>query len=102
MKNILFALLLSFTAAAQQQDSIYCIQIFTTTDPFLIRAEHITLAVADVYLESLPDFHRVLVTHDSQDEAEIMLHTWRRVHKDAFITVRTREQVEDMVRIWEI
>jgi hypothetical protein len=99
MKKIIFALLLSFSAAAQT-DSVYCIQILATNHPEFIRAEHINVAIADVYLEISTDTHRLLVTHDDKDEAEIMLHTWQRVHKDAFLTVRTREQVENMVRFW--
>jgi hypothetical protein len=101
MTKLLFIAGLFFTLQlSAQRDTFYCIQILATNHPEFIRAEHINVAIADVYLEIGTDTHRLLVTHDTQDEAEIMLHTWQRVHKDAFLTVRTREQVEDMVRFW--
>ena len=101
MTKLLFIASLFFTLQlSAQRDTFYCIQIMATHNPDMIRAEHLTETLSDVYLQAGEDIHRVLVVHETMDEAEIMLHTWRRLFKDAFIVVRTREDIGDMLLLY--
>jgi hypothetical protein len=94
MKVLFFILMLSFSAAAQQTDSVYCIQIMSTKNIDLVRAEHLTMAYDQAYVEQAGSYHRILIPYTSHDEAWFMLYTWKRAHKDAYITVRTKQQFE--------
>jgi hypothetical protein len=92
--RVLFFLLFAVTAMAQQQDSVYCIQIMSTKNIDLVRAEHLTMAYDQAYVEQAGSYHRILIPYTSHDEAWFMLYTWKRAHKDAYITVRTKQQFE--------
>jgi len=87
--------MLSVSAMAQSQDSIYCIQIMSTKNPHLVRAEHLAMCDFDTaYYEKAGSQYRILIPYDTYEEAWFMLTTWKRAHKDAFITVRTQKQFE--------
>lgn len=91
MKTLLF-LILSLTAAAQS-DTLYCIQIMSTRNPHLIRAEHVAMLPDDAMIEQSGEHYRIMFVYPDLETAEIMLHSWQRAHEDAFICVRRREQV---------
>jgi hypothetical protein len=94
MKTLFFILMLSFSAAAQQTDTVYCIQILSTRTPEYIRAEHLAMCTLDqAMVEQKDSLYRIVFLYDTYEEAEIMLTTWKRAHKDAFICRRTRKQV---------
>jgi len=92
--KVLFFLLFAVTAMAQQQDSVYCIQLMSTKRIDLVRAEHLTMAQDQAYVEQAGLYHRILIPYTTHEEAWFMLDTWKRAHKDAFITVRTKGQFE--------
>jgi hypothetical protein len=95
MKTLFFIFMLSISAMAQSQDSIYCIQIMSTKNPHLVRAEHLAMCDFDTaHYEKAGSQYRILIPYDTYEEAWFMLTTWQRAHKDAFITVRTRKQFE--------
>lgn len=92
MKTLLFILLFSATAYAQT-DTMYCVQILSTRHPEYVRAEHLAMCELDQALvEKTDTLYRIMFAYDTFEEAEIMLTTWKRAHKDAFITRRTREE----------
>lgn len=94
MRTLFFILMLSFSAAAQQTDTVYCIQILSTRTPQYIRAEHLAMCTLDqAMVEQTDTLYRIMFVYDTYEEAEIMLTTWKRAHKDAFICRRTRKQV---------
>lgn len=92
--KVLFFILFAVTAMAQEQDSVYCIQIMSTKNIDLVRAEHLTMAYDQAYVEQAGSYYRILIPYTSHDEAWFMLYTWKRAHKDAYITVRTKQQFE--------
>ena len=96
MKTLLLIFTLLFSAAsyAQTSDTFYCIQILSTRHPEYIRAEH--LAMCELYqahVEQVYSIYRIMLVYNTLEEAEIMLTTWKRAHKDAFICRRTSQQV---------
>ena len=92
MKTLLFLFLFGATAYAQT-DSMYCVQILSTRHPEFVRAEHLAMCELDQALVEQKDtLYRIMFAYDTYEEAEIMLTTWKRAHKDAFITRRTREE----------
>jgi hypothetical protein len=94
MKTLFFILALSVSAMAQSSDTLYCIQIMSTKTPQYIRAEHLAMCTLDsAKVEQVGDYYRIMFVYNTLEEAEIMLTTWKRAHKDAFICRRTREQV---------
>ena len=94
MKTLLFIFALSFSAMAQQQDTFYCIQILSTRHPEFIRAEHLAMCtIEQAQVEQTDILYRIMFVYDTYEEAEIMLTTWKRAHKDAFICRRTSQQV---------
>jgi hypothetical protein len=94
MKTLLFIFALSFSAMAQQQDTFYCIQILSTRHPEYIRAEHLAMCELDqAQVEQTDSLYRIMLVYNTFEEAEIMLTTWKRAHKDAFICRRTSQQV---------
>jgi len=96
MKTLLFIFALSFSAMAQQQDTFYCIQILSTRHPEYIRAEHLAMCtIEQAQVEQTDSLYRIMFVYDTFEEAEIMLTTWKRAHKDAFICRRTRKQVSN-------
>ena len=94
MKTLFLILALSFSAAAQQTDTFYCIQIMSTKTPQYIRAEHLAMCTLDsAQVEQVGEYYRILFVYETEMEADYMIATWQRAHKDAFICRRTREQV---------
>ena len=88
MKTLFFILCFAVSAIAQT-DSVYCIQIMSTKNIHLVRAEHLSMSTLDTaYVEQVGQYHRILIAYTTYDEAWFMLTTWQRAHKDAFITVR--------------
>jgi len=84
-------LLLSFNLFAQT-DSVYCIQIMSTKNIHLVRAEHLSMSTLDTaHVEQVGQYYRILIPYSSYDEAWFMLTTWQRAHKDAFITTRSKK-----------
>lgn len=97
MKTLILILMLSISAAAQQTDTVYCIQILSTRTPQYIRAEHLAMCTLDqAMVEQVGDYYRILFVYETEEEADFMIATWQRAHKDAFICRRTRKQVEQM------
>lgn len=91
MKTLFFILCFAVSAIAQT-DSVYCIQIMSTKNIHLVRAEHLSMSTLDTaHVEKIGQYHRILIAYSSYDEAYFMLTTWQRAHKDAFITVRCRK-----------
>ena len=91
----LFLILFAVSVMAQSQDSIYCIQILSTKKPHLVEWKHLNMCSLDVpHIEKVGKQYRILIPYETYDEALFMLDTWKRAHKDAFITVRTKEQFE--------
>ena len=94
MKTLLFILLFSAAAYAQTSDTFYCIQILSTRHPEYIRAEHLAMCELDqAQVEQVDSIYRIMLVYNTLEEAEIMLTTWKRAHKDAFICRRTSQQV---------
>ena len=94
MKTLFFILALSVSAIAQQTDSIYCIQIMSTKTPQYIRAEQLAMCTLDkAMVEQVGDYYRIMFVYETEMEADYMIATWQRSHKDAFICRRTKEQV---------
>ena len=97
MKTLILILMLSISAAAQQTDTVYCIQILSTRTPQCIRAEHLAMCTLDqAMVEQVGDYYRILFVYETEEEADFMIATWQRAHKDAFICRRTRKQVEQL------
>jgi hypothetical protein len=103
MKKIfLFALLLgSLNLFAQEieaveEDTLYYIQLFTTQNPELVRAEHLAMAYDEVVYEKEGDNYNFLVFYGDLETAEVMLYTWQRAHKKAFITIRNTKQAKGL------
>jgi hypothetical protein len=95
MKTLLFILLFS-AAAYAQTDTLYCIQILSTRHPEFIRAEHLAMCtIEQAKVEQTDSLYRIMFVYDTYEEAEIMLTTWKRAHKDAFICTRNRKQVSN-------
>ncbi len=91
MKTLFFILCFAVSAIAQT-DSVYCIQIMSTKNIHLVRAEHLSMSTLDTaHVEQVGQYHRILIAYSSYDEAYFMLTTWQRAHKDAFITVKCRK-----------
>lgn len=96
MKTLLLIFTLLFSAAsyAQTSDTMYCIQILSTRHPEYIRAEHLAMCELDqAQVEQVNSLYRIMFVYNTYEEAEIMLTTWKRAHKDAFICRRTSQQV---------
>jgi len=97
MKTVFFILMLAISAAAQQTDTFYCIQIMSTKTPQYIRAEHLAMCTLDsAKVEQAGDYYRILFVYETEEEADFMIATWQRAHKDAFICRRTRKEVEQL------
>lgn len=94
MKTLLFILLFSASAFAQtQQDSVYYIQIMSTQNPELVRAEHLSMSTLDTaYYEKAGKYYRILIKYETFEEAWFMEQTWKRSHKTAFITARSKKE----------
>jgi hypothetical protein len=95
MKLLIFALLLSFTAAAQNTD-YYCIQIMSTKNIELVKPEHVIETLDTAYVEKFGKWHRVLLVYPDDLTAWVYLHSWKRAYPDAFIVRRSKRQVESM------
>ncbi len=101
MKTLFFILALSVSAFAQQQDTFYCIQIMSTKNPDLIRAEHLAVMPLDTAMvEATKDWYRIMYVYSDLFEAEVSLTSIKRAFKDAFICRRTKEQVLDLYHFY--
>lgn len=101
MKTLLFILLFSASAFAQTQDSVYYIQIMSTKNPELVRAEHLSMSTLDTaYYEQSGQYYRILIKYETFDEAWFMHTTWQRSHKDAFITSRSKKESENIKQFY--
>lgn len=89
------------TVFAQQQDSIFCVQIMATRNVHLVKAEHIAMTFDSVFVEFGAEYDKIIVPYSNLEECQLMLHTWQRCHKDAFIVRRTKKQVNDMVLLYD-
>lgn len=97
MKTLFLILALSVSAIAQQQDTFFCIQIMSTKTPQYIRAEHLAMCTLDsAKVEQAGEYYRILFVYETEEEADFMIATWQRAHKDAFICRRTRQEVEQL------
>jgi hypothetical protein len=97
MKTLFLILALSVSAIAQQSDTFYCIQIMSTKTPQYIRAEQLAMCTFDsAKVEQAGEYYRILFVYETEEEADYMIATWQRAHKDAFICIRTREQVSEL------
>jgi hypothetical protein len=102
MKTLLFIMLLSLSAAAQQQDTLYCIQIMSTRNPHLIKPEMVTMLPDSAMIEHDNGTYRIMFVYPDLETAETMLYSWQRAHKEAFITVRRRDQVQNFYPLFTI
>ncbi len=91
----LFLILFAVSVMAQSQDSIYCIQILSTKNPHLVKWEQLQMCSLDVpHIEKVGKQYRILIPYETYDEAWFMLDTWKRAHKTAFLTIRSKEYFE--------
>jgi ABC-type antimicrobial peptide transport system ATPase subunit len=94
--------MLSFSAAAQQTDSVYCIQIMSTKNPHLVEWKHLSMCTLDVpHVEQVGKQCRILIPYETYEEAWYMLDTWKRSHKTAFLTIKSKEYFEANIRKFE-
>ncbi len=88
----LFLILFAVSVMAQSQDSIYFIQILSTKKPHLVEWKHLNMCSLDVpHIEKVGKQYRILIPYSTYDEAWFMLDTWKRAHKTAFLTIRSKE-----------
>ena len=98
----LFFLLFAVSVMAQSQDSVYCIQIMSTKNPHLVEWKHLSMCTLDVpHVEQVGNQYRILIPYETFDEAWFMLDTWKRSHKTAFLTTRSKEYFEKNIRKFE-
>ena len=92
MKTILF-LLLAFQLSAQ---NYYCVQVISTRNPHLLKPEMVSILPDTAKVEQAGEWYRILFVYATQEEANIYHTSWLKQHSNAFICVRTKEQVERM------
>lgn len=98
----LFLILFAVSVMAQSQDSIYCIQILSTKNPHLVEWKHLAMCTLDVpHVEQVGKQYRILIPYETYEEAWFMLDTWKRSHKTAFLTTRSKEYFEKNIRKFE-
>ena len=98
----LFFILFAVSVMAQSQDSIYCIQIMSTKNPHLVEWKHLAMCTLDVpHVEKVGKQYRILIPYETYEEAWYMLDTWKRSHKTAFLTTRSKEYFEKNIRKFE-
>ena len=98
----LFFILFAVSVMAQSQDSIYCIQILSTKNPHLVEWKHLAMCTLDVpHVEKVGKQYRILIPYETYEEAWFMLDTWKRSHKTAFLTTRSKEYFEKNIRKFE-
>lgn len=103
MKNLILfaALFFSFNLFAQEietveEDTLYYIQLFSTENIELVRAEHLAMADEEIVYEKEGNHYNFLVFCGLLEEAETMLYTWQRAHKKAFITIRNTKDAKGL------
>jgi len=47
-------------------------------------------------VEQAGEYYRILFVYETEMEADYMIATWQRAHKDAFICRRTRQEVKQL------
>lgn len=77
-------------------DTLYCIQVLSTRNPELLKPEMVSAMPDTAMVEQYGQFYRIMFVYNTYEEADIFLWSWRRQHKNAFLTVRTKQQVERM------
>jgi ABC-type antimicrobial peptide transport system ATPase subunit len=98
----LFFILFAVSVMAQSQDSIYCIQILSTKNPHLVEWKHLSMCTLDVpHVEQVGKQYRILIPYETYDEAWYMLDTWKRSHKTAFLTTRSKKYFDANIRKFE-
>jgi hypothetical protein len=97
MKTLFLILALTVSAMAQQADTFFCIQIMSTKTPQYIRAEHLAMCTFDsAKVEQQGEYYRILFVYETEEEADFMIATWQRAHKDAFICTRTKQEINEL------
>jgi hypothetical protein len=96
MKTILF-ILLAFQLSAQ---NYYCVQVISTRNPHLLKPEMVSILPDTAKVEQSGEWFRILFVYASQEEANIYHTSWLKQHSNAFICVRTKEQVERMTDLF--
>lgn len=101
MKNIILFILFLFAAPVFAQDTLYCIQLFSTRNLHLVKPEMVSMTYDTVMVEFAHDgWNRVVVPYTTLEEADLMLHTWQRGHRNAFIVARPVAEVAKMVPLF--
>jgi hypothetical protein len=104
MRHFIFVLTLTLSlsnifaqeAAENAIDSVYCIQLLSTRNIHLVKPEMISAFLDTSYVEQSGEWSRVLVVCESMEQAEKYLTSWRRQHKNAFIVIRSSDQVKKL------
>lgn len=92
----LFFLLLSFSLHAQY----YCVQVISTRNPHLLKPEMVSILPDSAKIEQAGEWYRILFVYEDKEAAEIAHTSWLKQHSNAFICVRTREQVSRMTDLF--
>lgn len=96
MKTIIF-LLLALQLSAQ---NYYCVQVISTRNPHLLKPEMISILPDSAKIENAGDWYRILFVYQDKLHAEIAHTSWLKQHSNAFICVRTKEQVDRMTDLF--
>ena len=101
MKNLLTlaALFLTLHLSAQT-DTLYCIQVMSTRNPELVKPEMVSAFDDIAMIEQVGDWWRIMFVYEDRETAEAYLYSWQRQHKDAFVTIRTRQKVDKMLPLF--
>ena len=102
MKTLLTIAALFFTLqlSAQQQDSVYCIQLLSTRNPELLKPEMVSTFQETCKVEQYGEWYRILYLCENYDEAVIFLHSWKRQHKNAFIVKKSTIEIQKMYNLF--
>lgn len=101
MKNLIIFISLFFTLQlSAQSDTFYCIQVLSTRNPHLVKPEMVSVLPDTAYIEPAGDYYRILFIYSTKETAEMMLYSWQRQHRDAFIIVRTRKQISKLTKLF--
>ena len=101
LKFILTISLFIFITNIKAQDTLYAVQVLSTRNVHLLEKKHFNLFENEVpKVEYTNNYHRIIFIYDNRLDAEIMLHNWSMIFKDAFIRtidkdVRTYNLFED-------
>lgn len=102
MKNLIFiiSMLVSVITFAQNNDTLYCVQIMSTENPHLIKKKDVNFLLDTAYVEYAKvngkDMYRILYVYDDKEVRDISHYSWLRVYTKAFKCTRTRKEFENM------